>query len=96
VDDLVSLLAAVVIGNLAGASYRGRPRAGLILLGILLGPVFPTLLAIIFRHVAPAEQGLAYGVVFAAGSLGSLLLSPLLALRARQSGDIPASLAQTS
>jgi fucose permease len=79
------LLAAVVIGNLAGASHRGRPRAGLILLGCLLGPVFPTLLAMIFRHVAPAEQGLAYGVAFAAGSLGSLLLSPFLALRSRHS-----------
>jgi MFS family permease len=75
------LLAAVVLGNLAGASHRGRPRAGLILLGVLLGPVFPTLLGLIFRHVAPAEQGLAYGVVFAAGSLGCLLFSPALALR---------------
>ncbi|HWG47950.1 MAG TPA: MFS transporter [Gemmataceae bacterium] len=81
---LPPLMAAVVIGNLAGASHRGRPRGGLILLGLLLGPVFPTLLAMIFRYVAPAEQGLAYGIVFAAGSLGSLLLSPVLTLRTRQ------------
>ncbi len=78
------LLAAVLIGNLAGSSYRGRPCAGLILLGLLLGPVFPTLLGLIFRHVAAAEQGLAYGLVFAAGSLGSLLLSPLAGLRTPQ------------
>lgn len=79
------LLAAVLIGNLAGASHRGRPVAGLIVLGLLLGPVLPTLVGMVFRHVAPAEQGLAYGVVFAAGSLGSLMLSPLVVLRPRQS-----------
>jgi fucose permease len=81
---LPPLLAAVLLGNLAGASHRGRPRAGLIGLGVLLGPVLPTLLGLLFRHVAPAEQGMAYGLVFAAGSLGSLLLSPLIALRAVQ------------
>ncbi|HEY7425115.1 MAG TPA: MFS transporter [Gemmataceae bacterium] len=78
------LLAAVLLGNLAGASQRGRPRAGLILLGLLLGPVLPTLLGMVFRHVAPAEQGLAYGIVFTAGSLGSLLLAPFLVPRAPQ------------
>jgi len=78
------LLAAALIGNLVGASRRGQPRVGLILLGLLLGPVFPTLLGMIFRHVAAAEQGLAYGLVFAAGSLGSLLLSPLAGFRTRQ------------
>jgi fucose permease len=81
---LPPLLAAVVLGNLAGASHRGRPLTGLILLGLLLGPVFPTLLGMIFRHVAPAEQGLAYGMVFAGGSLGTLLLSPLVGFRPRQ------------
>ena len=77
------LLAAVLLGNLAGASHRAQPRSGLILLGLLLGPVLPTLLALVFRHVAPTEQGMAYGFVFAAGSLGSVLLAPLINLRAR-------------
>jgi fucose permease len=77
------LLAAVLLGNLAGASPRAQPRSGLILLGLLLGPVLPTLLALVFRRVAPAQQGTAYGLVFAAGSLGGLLLAPLITLRAR-------------
>jgi fucose permease len=81
---LPPLLAAVLLGNLAGASQRGRPRIGLILLGVLLGPILPTLLGLVFRHVAPAKQGLAYGIVFAAGSLGSLLLAPLISQRAEK------------
>lgn len=77
------LLAAVLLGNLAGASHRAQPRSGLILLGLLLGPVLPTLLSLVFRHVPPTEQGTAYGFVFAAGSLGSVLLAPLVTLRER-------------
>jgi MFS family permease len=75
------LLAAVLLGNLAGASRGGRPRLGLLLLGLLLGPVLPTLLGLLFRHVASNEQGLAYGLVFAFGSLGSMLLAPILTMR---------------
>jgi fucose permease len=76
------LLAAVILGNLAGASQRGRPLTGLILLGLLLGPVLPTLLGSVFR-AAPGEEGTAYGLVFAAGSLGSVLLAPFAKLRSQ-------------
>jgi fucose permease len=76
------LLAAVMLGNLAGASHAARPRTGLILLGLLLGPVLPTLLSLLF-HSAPAAQGTAFGFVFAAGSLGSLVLAPLVTVRSR-------------
>lgn len=71
------LLTAVLLGNLAGAGQRGRPRGGLILLGLLLGPVLPTLLSVIFQGV-PDAKGTAFGLVFAAGSLGSVLLAPLI------------------
>jgi fucose permease len=76
------LLAAVLLGNLAGASHAARPLIGLILLGLLLGPVLPALLSLIF-HAAPSGQGTAFGFVFAAGSLGSLMLAPLVTLRSR-------------
>jgi fucose permease len=71
------LLAAVLLGNLAGAGQHSRPRGGLILLGLLLGPVLPTLLSLIFQ-AAPNANGTAFGLVFAAGSLGSVLLAPLI------------------
>lgn len=74
------LVAAVLLGNLAGAGQRGRPRGGLILLGLLLGPVLPTLLSLIFEAARDAE-GTAFGLAFAAGSLGSVLLAPLMKTR---------------
>ncbi len=79
---LSPLLAAVLLGNLAGASHRARPFAGLVLLGLLLGPVLPLLLGLVFR-AAPEEQGTAYGLVFAAGSLGTVLLAPFAKLRSQ-------------
>ena len=82
------LLSAIVLGNLAGAGQRGRPRGGLILLGLLLGPVLPTLLSLVFQ-AAPDAKGTSYGLVFAAGSLGSMLLAPLLSVRWRPTLQVP-------
>jgi MFS family permease len=78
------LAAAAVLGNLSGSGQRGRPLTGLVLLGLLLGPVLPTLLGVVFRQIPAGERGLAYGLIFAAGSLGSLVFSPLVALRPQQ------------
>lgn len=74
---VLPLLAAVLLGNLAGADQRGRPNVGLILLGLLLGPILPALLGSVFR-TAPGEKGTTFGLAFAAGSLGSLLLAQLV------------------
>jgi MFS family permease len=82
---LPPLLAAIVIGNMSGAGQRGIARSGLWLLGFLLGPVFPTLVGMGFRRVHASEQGLTYGLIFAAGSLGSLALAPLTQMRPRES-----------
>jgi fucose permease len=78
---LPPLAAAVVLGNLAGTAHRRTPGAGLLLLGFLLGPIFPTLVGILLRRY-PEEPGMAYGLVFALGSAGSLTLGPLFNRRA--------------
>jgi fucose permease len=78
-----SLLAAVVLGNLAGSGQRGSARVGLLLLGFLLGPVLPTLVGMVFRCF-PQETGTAYGTLFAVGSTGSLLLAPFIGTSARR------------
>jgi fucose permease len=80
---LPSLLAAVVLGNLAGSGRRGSARVGLLLLGFLLGPILPTLVGRVFRDF-PGETGTAYGTLFAIGSTGSLVLAPLIGASARR------------
>jgi MFS family permease len=72
---LSAFLVAVLLGNLAGAGEHDRSRWGGVLLGLCLGPIYPTLAGMVLRE-CPHEQGTALGVLFAAGALGSLLLSP--------------------
>jgi fucose permease len=79
---ILAVAAAAMMGNLAGS---GKPRSaawGLIALGLALGPIFPTLVAVALR-AAPNGHGTAYGAMFAVGSLGSAALAPLLGLLAR-------------
>jgi hypothetical protein len=82
---LPALLTAVALGNLAGVSKGGG--LSVLVIGFVLGPILPTLLAMLFlcptlKHThAP---GLACGALFAAGSAGSALFAPLLAPRPEQ------------
>jgi fucose permease len=80
---LLALLAAVVLGNISGTARPRRARLGLLVLGFLLGPIFPTLVAMLFRW-HPQAQGTAYGLMFAIGSLGSLILAPVIGASARR------------
>ena len=75
-----AILTLVALGNLAGSAERAAPRIGLLWLGFLLGPIFPTLIGVVFKCF-PHDQGLAYGCVFAMGSLGALMLAPLVSPR---------------
>jgi fucose permease len=79
---LLAVAAAAMMGNLAGV---GKPRSaawGIVLLGLALGPIFPTMVAYAL-HTAPNAHGTAYGAVFAIGSAGSAALAPLLGLLMR-------------
>ena len=76
---------AVVLGNLIGTGSKTAARFSLVLLGLVLGPVFPSLVGLLFRIEPKPPTGTAYGLVFAVGSLGSLLLAPLIGARARRS-----------
>jgi hypothetical protein len=74
-----AILAAVILGNLSGSTRLTFARGGLFLLGCFLGPVYPMLLGILFtRHEVEGVHGSAFGLLFACGSLGSLILSPLV------------------
>jgi MFS family permease len=81
---LLCLLAAAVIGNLAGTAKPTSARGWFLLLGLLLGPIFPMLIGLAFQTPGLAQaRGTTYGVLFAAGSLGSLIAAPLIAVWAR-------------
>lgn len=80
---LPALLAAVILGNMSGTAKPQKSRHSLLLVGFLLGPIFPTLVAMVFL-THPQAQGTAYGVMFAIGSLGSLVLAPVIGASARR------------
>jgi fucose permease len=82
---VLALLAAVVIGNLAGTHSTFNAGWGFLLVGAVLGPIFPTLVGLLFNQVGTQERGTAYGAMFAIGSTGSALLAPLIGGYARKS-----------
>ena len=86
---LLPLVAAVLLGNLLALSRPQTAAWGLILLGFVLGPIGPTLAAFALGHF-PHNSGTAYGLVFAAGSLGSVLVTPLYGAIAQRGSTLKA------
>lgn len=80
---LLALAAAVALGNMAGARSRLGAAVGLLLVGAFFGPIFPTLVSILFGHFANV-RGTAYGAMFALGAIGNLFLPPLFGAYARR------------
>jgi fucose permease len=79
----LALAAAVFLGNMAGAHARWSAALGLLLVGACLGPIFPTLVGILFEHF-PNARGTAYGGMFSVGAAGGLILPTLLGSYARR------------
>jgi fucose permease len=80
---LLALVASMALGNLAGGARARAAASALVMLGAALGPIFPTLTALTLVHF-PETRGTAFGAMYAVGSLGSLLLMPLLAILVRE------------
>jgi fucose permease len=78
---ILGLAAAVTLGNLISAPATKKTGWGLLVLGLILGPVFPTLVGMVLNLDHP--RGTAYGMMFAIGALGSLFLAPIIGLYAR-------------
>ncbi len=80
-----ALLAAVCLGNMSGSARHTQALSWLVLLGVCLGPVLPMLLAILGTMKASTNgPAAAFGLLFACGALGSLILSPLVGWSARE------------
>jgi hypothetical protein len=83
---VLAMAAAVLLGNLAGARKGLSAALGLLALGAVLGPIFPTLVGILFDFEAFKQvRGTAYGVMFAFGALGNLLVPPFIGAYVRRS-----------
>lgn len=74
---ILGLLVGVSLGNLAGTGYRQTAALGLLVLGCFCGPIYPTILGTLLGRF-PAEAGTTAGCLLAAGTLGSLLIVPLI------------------
>ena len=80
---VLALAAAVFLGNMAGARTRLSGAMGLLLVGAFFGPIFPTLVGMLFTHF-PHARGTAFGAMFAIGAVGNLVLPPLIGIHARR------------
>jgi hypothetical protein len=80
---ILALVAATVLGHLSGASRLGNAGGGLLFLGFLLGPIFPTLVGLLFSHFEQ-NRGTAFGAMFALGATSNLFLPPLIGAYARR------------
>jgi fucose permease len=80
---LLGLCSAVVLGNMAGARTPLGAATGLLLVGAFFGPIFPTLVGILFQRF-PHERGTAYGAMFAIGATGNLLVQPFFGAYGRR------------
>lgn len=79
----LAVFAAIALGNLAGTSRRESAARGLMFVGAAFGPIFPTLVGIVF-HRFPDDRGTAYGAVFAIGATGSMIVPPAIGAFARR------------
>jgi fucose permease len=75
--SILAVWAVIALGNLAGTHTEAGATWGLRFLAASLGPIFPTLIGIVFKLTDPQAHGMAFGVVFAAGTAGNLALAPL-------------------
>lgn len=76
---MLALLASVALGNLAGTHSKGNAAVALLLTGSFLGPLFPTLAGFVLKSVDAAQQGTAFGAMYATGAAAGLALAPLFA-----------------
>lgn len=74
---LLTILTAVLIGNMSGIYHSTSGSICFLLLGGALGPIFPTLVGLLFLIFAD-QPATAFGLVCALGTAGRLLAWPLI------------------
>jgi fucose permease len=80
----LAVVAGVLLGNLASVPNKTGGTFGFLATGFVLGPIFPTLVGILFQAFHRPDYGTAYGAMFAIGTGASLAPSALINRAARQ------------
>jgi fucose permease len=86
---LILVLALLCVGVLLGMVLSRDALTAMALVlaaGLVFGPIFPTLMAVLLGHFAPAVHGRAVGLLFAIGGVGWTAIPMLIGVFARRSG----------
>jgi fucose permease len=84
---LILVLALASVGILLGIVFCRTPAMATLTVlgaGLVFGPIFPTLMAVLLGHFAPSVHGRAVGVFFTIGGVGWTLIPILLGAYARR------------
>lgn len=85
--QLIFVLALCCVAVLSGVAFgRGRSFAMImvVLAGLVFGPIFPTLMALLLGHFYASVQGRAVGMFFAIGGIGWTMIPMLIGSYARR------------
>jgi fucose permease len=82
----LALAAAAVLAGMVLA--RGRTPAVVLVIaaGLIFGPIFPTIIAILLGHFAESLHGRAVGLFFAIGGVGWSAIPMVIGAYARRAG----------
>jgi fucose permease len=84
---LVAALATLCIAFTLGLAFSRSARltgALVVAAGLILGPIFPTLIAILLSHVAPSLHGRVVGIFFCVGGIGWTAIPMLIGAYAKR------------
>ncbi|HUR38741.1 MAG TPA: MFS transporter [Planctomycetota bacterium] len=81
----LSLCCLVLMGVVALTRSRGASAAAVVLSGLAVGPVFPTLMTALLKGVPPSLMGRAVGFFFAFASVGWTVIPMLIGAVTRRS-----------
>jgi fucose permease len=83
---VLALLCVAVLLSMALCRRASTAMALVLAAGLVFGPVFPTLMAILLGHFPPAVHGRAVGLLFAIGGMGWTVIPLLIGAYARRTG----------
>jgi len=84
---MILVFAAAAVAALSGIVWgrgRGWAIAMVVAAGIIFGPIFPTLMAVLLGHFEPAVHGRAVGLLFSIGGIGTVTIPAAMGAYAKR------------